>query len=753
MKRKLFWILSAAFFCFFGLSVCGKETVLYKNDFSSADLSAFTQKGGFTVKDGKLYTTSGSGPSAFLSYTFPASVQGKDYRVDVDYLGHTGMGGILIGATGKKLTASPSYFSGYTCTTTTNGQYTYIAYFNETGWGGSFAPGTNKIEFSDIHLSVTVQKGVMTFRTTSLDRKTEIQTFRYEIGDHENDLYDTFLSTVGLRKYYNDSGCFDNFVITLLEDDELPIMTEHLKFGDTVFSSSGLTTDGELLTGNGAALFESTLSGNYRLTCDVASHDITRLYFGMKDEKNGYAFELNEAEKAVFLYSIRNGIYTCLGEKENILRNSFCDLTLDVTDGIVALYYDNLYEGAAAFPKFEFPIADANGKFGFWLSGGQIAKLKLGDGANIKPDETYLNPVCPGADPDMLYYDGTYYLYVYAGNDGTNIFRVYTSPDLVHFTPRNIVFKWDHEQYANVNGKSAWSPNVFYYDGLFYLFFAANPAGNDSVRHVYYATSDSPYGPFKHDGPLVAINPDVNEIDGHPFLDDDGRIYMSFSRYDQGGTIWLEEVKMKNGVVTALPETATRVIISDREWDNDGATRLCEGGFVFKHDGLYYMIYATVSYARHYSEAFAVAEHPLGPYKKYDYNPFLIHNYMLDGPGDALVIPSPDKTELYLVYHRHFAVGTVHPRQTCVDLIKFVPDPDGGPDILTVRGPSSTPQPLPSNRGRYDINRDGQVTLADALKALRVWVSGGTYSGIYDTDANGSVGLHDVVCILKNLLN
>lgn len=159
MKRKLFWLPFAVFFCFFCLSICGLETVLYENDFSSADLSAFAQRGGFTVKDGKLYTTSGSGPSAFLSYTFPASAQGKDYRVDVDYIGHTGMGGILIGATGKKLTAVPAYFSGYTCTTTTDGQHTYIAYFNETGWGGNFAPGTNKIEFSDIHLSVTVEGG------------------------------------------------------------------------------------------------------------------------------------------------------------------------------------------------------------------------------------------------------------------------------------------------------------------------------------------------------------------------------------------------------------------------------------------------------------------------------------------------------------------------------------------------------------------------------------------------------------------
>jgi len=60
-------------------------------------------------------------------------------------------------------------------------------------------------------------------------------------------------------------------------------------------------------------------------------------------------------------------------------------------------------------------------------------------------------------------------------------------------------------------------------------------------------------------------------------------------------------------------------------------------------------------------------------------------------------ILSPDEKELYMIYHRHNSLTRVDQRNTCVDLIKFVPDPDGGPDILTVRGPSSTPQKLPSS--------------------------------------------------------
>ena len=68
-----------------------------------------------------------------------------------------------------------------------------------------------------------------------------------------------------------------------------------------------------------------------------------------------------------------------------------------------------------------------------------------------------------------------------------------------------------------------------------------------------------------------------------------------------------------------------------------------------------------------------------------------------DGTGDAVFVKSPDGTELWMVYHRHEAPGQYTSRYTCIDKVKFVADPNGGPDILTVQGPSTTPQAVPSN--------------------------------------------------------
>lgn len=749
--KKLFLVLFVLM-CLM-ITVSAKETVIYENDFTDGDLSDFYMKGTMKAENGTLKAV-GSGSSAYISYDLPYQYEGMDYRVEVDYFGFSNMGGLLIGAENSKTAVTSSYFTGYTATTNGSGEKVYIAYFNETGWGGNFAPGTNNVTVDDIHMSVTVYKKAMTFRVTDMDGNL-IQEFRYEPGDHENDIYDTITSTVGIRQYYADAGYFDNFKVTVIEDDVIPSLSSSVKLGDTAFKAKDLTVKDGVVSGSGVMLSEKALSGDYRIEYSVANKNISRFYFGMSDTKNGYALELDEKEQEITLFSITDGYFSILSKRAFIIREGYTDLVIDVHDGIASIYYNNFFLEEDNMPKIEFYLDNLDGKFGMWLDGGSVQLVSVGASEVELPEDWFINPVNSGADPDVLYYNGTYYLYVYE-NSGFNYFRLYTSPDLVHFTKRNYVFTWDPVNYSNVNSNTPWSPNVFYNeaDGLFYLTFAAEQNGLNDTRRIFYAHSDSPFGPFVHEGPLTPINPDVNEIDGHAFVGYDGKTYMSFSRYDEGGTIWFEEIVIKDGVITAKPETATRVVVSDREWDNDGALRLCEGGFVWKHDGYYYLIYATGSYSRHYGEAVAVSKNPLGPYEKYDYNPVLNWNYIIDGPGDALIIPSPDGEELYFVHHRHRVPDNGGAqRDTCIALIEFVPDPDNpdGPDIMVVNGPTSTPQKMPSNKYRYDVNRDGNVTLADAMVVLKEINSSSDYSGYYDVDANGSIGMGDVVAIFEKI--
>ena len=717
MKTRVFWLFCLLFALSLGIFAAAREVVIYENNFSSSDLSAFTVRGNLEVKKGRLYTGSSSGMSAYIAYDFPAAFAGCDYRVEVDVYGHNtgGQEGLLIGATSDKLTEAPAYFSGYTCTLISD--KTSIAYFNETGWGGTFSTGIGQLtDGGNYHLSVTLRHGILRYVVTSLSDGSYVQSYRFEAGTSSDDIYDTFTSTVGLRKYYNDAY-FDDFRVTALFDD-LP-----------------------------TSLSGTVCEGDHTLSANLTVGEYTTFFFGMEDEENGYAVTFVPADGRATFFRVENGEFVWMAERALALSTATYPISVTSCDGVLAVEFDD-----QPFPIFEFPIPNVCGRYA--VSGGSLADEVLGK-AEATGEETYLNPipaVTSGADPDMLYYDGTYYLYVYS-NKGNELFMLYTSPDLVHFTKRGYVFPWDDSSYFNVTKGSPWSPNVFYNegDGLFYLTFAAEPV-NGNPRTLYYATSTSPYGPFAHSGPLVAIHKGTNEIDGHLYSFGDGKVYISLSRYDNKGDVWLEEVELNNGKITAKTETAARVIVPEAPYENDGVNALCEGGSLFKHGDYYYLLYATGSYARHYGEAYAVATDPLGPYTRADNNPILQYNAFLDGPGDALLVPSPDGSEVWIVYHRHNHVGQCNPRLTCVDRVEFVENPNGGADLLVVRGPSSTPQSIPSFTNRYDPNDDGHTSLADVLHILRRVAADTQYSGRADIDADGTVGVADALILLRRAL-
>ena len=228
---------------------------------------------------------------------------------------------------------------------------------------------------------------------------------------------------------------------------------------------------------------------------------------------------------------------------------------------------------------------------------------------------------------------------------------------------------------------------------------------------------------------------------------------MTFVRFGSGNHIWIEQVNIENGVVTPVDGTLTDVISPEFEYEIDGYGAIAEGGVIYKHDGYYYMIYASGHYQGEYGESYAVSKNILGPYTKYEYNEILSSTTIANGVGDGILIASPDGSELYMVYHRHYSADAVEPRYTCIDKVKFVNDPSGGPDILTVCGPTSTPQKLPSNIYRYDVDRDGTTTLLDALKTFRHLASSADYSGRYDVNANGSEDAEDILLVLKDMLD
>ncbi len=733
-----------AFAALLAFCVSAKEVVVYESDFSSSYLGDLTLVGDWGVTDGKLALGSGSGSGRIL-FEIPDEYSGCAYRIDVDFIGHTSTGGIMVGATGTDLSAVAKEFHGYDCFLGSNGKKAALGSYKADGsWMGNFQVSDDIVTAADLLLSVEVCASELTYNVNSLDGKTVYFGISYRIGTSEKDIYSAFSNTVGLRKFYSDKGAFDNLKITVFADDTLPTLAKKLDFCSFEFKTNALKLSGETVSGEGAMLSSSAFAENFKASVMLIPSASTKVLFGMQDSENGYAFEIDKNNERVVFYQIKDGKYIRKGVKNIPVYDGEHLVCVEVADGVATLKYDAFFEGEEAFKTFDFKLADYSaGKFGFIIDGAKIKDFTVYE-TDAYTGETYVNPVAWGPDPDVLFYDGTYYLYnrITAGND---VFRVYTSPDLAKWTARNVVFVNDPEVH---NVQHYMSPNVCYYEGTFYLLYAAkNSAGSN---RLYCATSDSPYGPFTHKVGQVPIH-DVPEIGGHPYIDESGKVYLSYVRFGNGNHIWIEEVILANDTVTPVAGTLTRVISPNRDYENDGHGFISEGGVITKHNGLYYMIYAAGHYEGHYGEAYAVAENILGPYTKYEYNEILTWNSDIDGVGDGVFVTSPDGKELWMVYHKHYEVGTVSPRYTCIDKVKFVKDPSGGADILTVNGPSTTPQPKASNIYRYDVNRDGRETLLDALITMKSISS--TYSGKYDADCNNRNDEYDVMAIVDKILN
>ncbi len=441
--------------------------------------------------------------------------------------------------------------------------------------------------------------------------------------------------------------------------------------------------------------------------------------FGVQNARGGgFALMLNHTDHAVHFMEVKRGGAVLL---DRGLR--YFDYDLDTWypikaryDGrVLKVWFDPNPLDTHPWPKYEFEVELGPG---IGLDSGRgIAQFNDISIHAYTPEQAatpeYTNPVAVGADPDILYSDGLYYLYnripndpnsredayLFNGSEQANmdqagdveaIFRVSSSPDLVRWSPYQPMFFRDE----GLQGAFCMSPNVFEKDGWFYLLFAAGRVRGEENFHIYYATSRTPQGPFMRTDP-APLHGGTEEIGGMPFVDEDGECYITYVRFDRGNHIWLQHLHVADGKITPDDATMTHVLSPEAPYEVDEYGRIVEGGVIIPHKGLYYMIYADGHYLGRYGESYAVADNIYGPYTRHPFNPILHHHFRADGTGDGIVVYNKDKSQIYMGYHRHVSPDTVEPRTTCLDPMKFVPDPKGGPDILMVYGPSTTPQPLP----------------------------------------------------------
>jgi len=317
------------------------------------------------------------------------------------------------------------------------------------------------------------------------------------------------------------------------------------------------------------------------------------------------------------------------------------------------------------------------------------------------PVAQYCNPIGGSirvADPFILADRDQFFLYgTTAVNEG---FKCWSSTNLVEWRGRGLVYQ---KQKSSWGGKTFWAPEVFKYQGRFYMVFSAQPTANDAFStRICLAVSDRPEGPFK-DLHAPLFDNGWSCIDGHVFIDTDGTPYLFFTKV---GVLETPKKRYLSGVnygVTLRPDLSGTVgepvlcTQADQPWElpENGRSRCTEGPFVFHQGKTYYLTYSANHYAEpFYGIGYATASTPLGPWVKSAENPLVSQHPEtgVSGPGHNCVIASSQPNELFMVYHTH--ADPENPGgERVVNLDRLSIEPDGSLKLL---GPTRTPQPLPS---------------------------------------------------------
>ncbi|HEX4893350.1 MAG TPA: glycoside hydrolase family 43 protein [Hyphomicrobiaceae bacterium] len=319
----------------------------------------------------------------------------------------------------------------------------------------------------------------------------------------------------------------------------------------------------------------------------------------------------------------------------------------------------------------------------------------------------YTNPVHAGyfADPFVLRAsDGFYYAYGTSPQATADVrqFPVLRSPDLARWQQ---LLEGALEPLRDPPALSYWAPEVAFHDDRFLMFYSASTSQSDADHRIRIALSYDPSGPFVDSGRLLL--PELGfTIDASPFQDPvDGAWYLFFATdYEQDAPYGtgVAVVRLAGDLMSAVGEIRPVVRASadwhifERNRNYKGrvwaAWHCVEGPSAVFHDGKYYCFYSGGAWhGDAYGVGFAVADHPLGPWRdeRAGKGPAVLQGIpgKVLGPGHNSTILGPDAETLFMAYHAWDAAHTA--RRMFIDPIVWTAD---GP---RVDGPSTWERTIP----------------------------------------------------------
>ncbi len=270
------------------------------------------------------------------------------------------------------------------------------------------------------------------------------------------------------------------------------------------------------------------------------------------------------------------------------------------------------------------------------------------------------------ADPFILRAsNGRYYLYC-TSEDGSG-FPVRSSADLIHWTDHGLALA---SADARWGAGCFWAPECYEIGGRFYLFYSAdwayNPTGALENFRIGAAISDDPAGPFTDMMDRPIFDPGYPIIDANVYQED-GRFYLYYSRccyehcVDGLEESWIYGVELKPDFTGVIGEPVL-LLRPEQPWEGRSAAatgrRWNEGSCLLKHDGHYLMTYSGNFFGGpDYAVGYAVAESPLGPYRKAAENPILERYGEVTGTGHSCMFRGPEGEWLICYHGRTEATG------------------------------------------------------------------------------------------------
>ncbi|MDR2774493.1 MAG: family 43 glycosylhydrolase [Tannerella sp.] len=263
------------------------------------------------------------------------------------------------------------------------------------------------------------------------------------------------------------------------------------------------------------------------------------------------------------------------------------------------------------------------------------------------------------ADPSAhVWADGR--LYVYPSHDvdpprGCDLmdrYHVYSTDDMEHWTDHGEILNSSQVPWGRKEGGFMWAPDCAFKNGTYYFYFP-HPSGTDwnNTWKIGIAASKSPVSGFEVQGYFAGID-SFAMIDPAIFTDDDGQAYFYY-----GGGSKCKGGKLKDNMLE----------LDGPLQDMTGLEDFHEAAWVFKKDGVYYMMYADNLHGRNRLR-YATSNNPLGPWT---YRGILLDPVSSDTSHGSIV---EYKEQWYLFYHTCDISGRGNLRSICFDKLYFNSD-------------------------------------------------------------------------------